>query len=94
MINRFRDQMPRPIVGIGHSVGALQMFEAIIPPLRHCQLKCSQSEPLDLTSPASHNSSPDRTNDTKVTTTRLKRRHAYYLKTRYLAKRSSSESST
>ena len=26
MINHFREQMPRPIVGIGHSLGGCQMY--------------------------------------------------------------------
>jgi hypothetical protein len=26
MINQFREQLPRPIVGIGHSMGAVQLY--------------------------------------------------------------------
>ena len=26
MVNQFREQMPRPIVGIGHSIGGAQLF--------------------------------------------------------------------
>jgi len=26
MINQFRDQMPRPLIGVAHSMGAIQML--------------------------------------------------------------------
>ena len=30
MINQFREQMPRPIVGIGHSMGATELFDYLL----------------------------------------------------------------
>lgn len=46
-INQFRDQMPRPIFGIGHSVGAVQLYVTINRilhyPQNYTQLKQSKS---------------------------------------------------
>ena len=30
MINHFRDDMPRPMVGLGHSMGGAQLLETLI----------------------------------------------------------------
>ena len=38
MINNFREHMPQPLIGLGHSIGAAQMYVAVthfLPPCPH-----------------------------------------------------------
>ena len=94
MINHFRAEMPRPIIGIGHSIGPAQLFASPPIPIPLNEKKAAKLKPPDLFTQdlPLHNPptplldpDPHRTRHRQQTPTRTQYRRTLHLPTRPLA---------
>lgn len=69
MVNRFADQMPRPIIGVAHSMGCAQMHVLPVCPMLDSLID-RQSQPVHLPSSIVLSLSVDRTRDPEQTSPR------------------------
>lgn len=65
LINMKRDEMPRPLVGIGHSMGGNQLY-AKLDTVSNIKLTVTQGQSLTDASTSVHYSSPDRPSHNKT----------------------------
>ena len=73
MVNRFADQMPRPIIGVAHSMGCAQLHVLPVCPTLGSLIDC-QSQPVHLPSSIVLSLNIDRTRDPEQTSPREERR--------------------